>query len=101
MSFHLNAGGILKGKVVDKEANQALSNVEVVVSDGKGISEWNRKKEITDEKGQFVFQYLMFDKHYITAEKEGYERSETQTIELSPDNREVSIIIPLKKKTSE
>lgn len=101
MSFHLNAGGILKGKVVDKITNQALSNVEVVVSDGKGISEWNRKKEITDEKGQFVFQCLMFDKHYITAEKEGYERSETQTIEISPDNREVSIIIPLKKKTSE
>lgn len=81
------AQGSVKGRVLDRQSNEALPYVNVRVS--QAGTDKTVKAAITDEKGHFAVTGLSDGSYVLTVSMVGYKNT-TRSFSLSPRNRAVS-----------
>lgn len=82
------AQGAVKGRVLDRQSNEALPYVNVRVSQA-GASDKTVKAAITDVKGHFSISGLSDGSYVLTVSMMGYKNL-TRSFTISPRNRAVS-----------
>lgn len=83
------ADGVLSGKIVDAEVNQAVSYANAILYKTKDSSIVNGT--IADKNGYFIIEKLPYGRFYLIINFIGYEKKKITGIVLHPKQKEVDI----------
>ncbi len=78
--------GVLKGKIIDSAANEAVEYANIVVFKTKDSSMVNGT--VSDEKGQFRIEKLTFGSYYAEISFLGFNKKRLPSFVINPKNQE-------------